>query len=307
MVKWLTILIAVIGFAIGLWTVATANREEPEPPPVAQPSINPFDSGIAATGVVEAASRNIEVAPSEPGLVVSVAVEVNDRVATGDLLFALDTRPLESELLVAAAQVKVAEADEAFQRLELDRLREVHQRGAATAQELARQEALYRSAAATTEQSRAQVASLQTQIDRLRVRSPIAGTVLRRNIEPGEYASPGVADPAMVVGDLSHLHVRAQVNEEDAPRVRPGAAAVARVRGPIDARAALEMIRIEPLATRQQQFTGDRGERIDTRVVEVVLRVTSLPDVPIYPGQIVDVFIEGVESPRPASAAGPTD
>jgi hypothetical protein len=97
------------------------------------------------------------------------------------------------------------------------------------------------------------------------------------------------------MGDLSSLHVRAQVNEEDAPLLREGARGVARVRGPARIELPLRMLRIEPLAQPKRQLTGDFSELVDTRVVEVVFEAdaSSMPrGSRLYPGQIVDVFIE---------------
>lgn len=291
MIRWATIALAVLGLAAAVYSVYVSGERELEPPPVAPPSVNPFASGIAATGTVEASTRNVEVAPPEAGLVTGVLAAVGQALDQGDPLFRLDSRPLEAELVVARARVGVAEAEEAFARLEAERVREVYDRGAASEQEFARLQSQLDAAVSRTAQARAEVESLQTRIDRLTVRSPVGGTVLKRNIEPGEYVAPASGDPAMVVGDLSTLHVRAQVDEEDAPRLKVGSRALARIRGPVEATAELEMLRIEPLATPKAQLSGDRAERIDSRAVEVVLQVVGDPGVPLYPGQLVDVFI----------------
>ncbi|MCC6659573.1 MAG: biotin/lipoyl-binding protein [Phycisphaerales bacterium] len=143
----------------------------------------------------------------------------------------------------------------------------------------------------------AAVQATQLRIDRLMVAAPSDGTVLKRYIEPGEYLSfVGSGPPAIVLGDLSTLHVRAQVDEEDTPMLHEGAEAVARIRGPVDERVALRMLRIEPLAIPKSQITGAATELVDTRVVEVVFEVVppapgAAPSVRLYPGEAVDVFI----------------
>src|SRR5688572_6036766 len=111
MIKWITILVAVLGLAMGIWTVATSKEELPSPPPAQPPSVNPFTRGLAATGLIEAASRNIPIAAPEPGPAVQVFADVNQRVKRGDPLFQLDPRPLEAELKRAGAALAVAEAD----------------------------------------------------------------------------------------------------------------------------------------------------------------------------------------------------
>lgn len=307
MIKWATFVLAALGLVMGLYTVATSGQDDPEPAPLAPPSVNPFAAGIAGTGVVEASTRNVEIAAPEQGLVTHVTAEVNERVEQGAPLFRIDTRELEAELAVAKAQVGVSEAQRRFEELQLERVKQVVKNGAGTPEELDRQRAQYDAAVATRDAARATVAGLELRIDRRTVESPIAGTVLKRNVEPGEYVATGQMDePALVVGDLTTLHVRAQIDEEDTPRLREGAKAVARVRGEYDVQVPLEMLRIEPLAQPKTQATGDTGELIDTRVVEVIFRVTGTPAVPIYPGQVVDVFVEAASQLGAADGSAST-
>ncbi len=54
------------------------------------------------------------------------------------------------------------------------------------------------------------------------VRSPLAGIVLSKNVEPGDYVSAGT--PVVTVGDLRNAWVRAYVEEPDLGRVKVGQA-----------------------------------------------------------------------------------
>jgi HlyD family secretion protein len=360
MVKWITFILAAIGLAAGIYTVATAKQELPKPPPSRPPSVNPFPSGVAALGTVEPASREITVIAPDQGMVAEVFVKVNEKVEKGQPLFRIDTRPFEAQRVEAEAARVVAEAQ--VKRLEqspraedippaeanvataavavadakdsLARTNDAVANGSASENEVARwrfnveaAEARYRTALAELtrikagaweqdlavargqlEAAKARLQSIAIMLDRLTVRAPISGVVLKKNVEPGEFA---MATPmqmnqaAMVLGDTSTLHVRAQVDEEDAPLIREGDKAVARVRGgrstagdPTLASASipLTMLRIEPLALPKTNILGTPTERVDTRVIEIVFVVTppAAGEVrpPIYPGQAVDVFIE---------------
>ncbi len=59
----------------------------------------------------------------------------------------------------------------------------------------------------------------------------------------------------------------------------------------------LSLLRIEPLAVQKDQLTASTSEVVDVRVVEVLFRVDVPKDSPslLYPGQVVDVFIEVAE------------
>ena len=74
--------------------------------------------------------------------------------------------------------------------------------------------------------------------------------------------------------------------------LHPGAQAVARPRGPLDTLMPMTMIRIEPMAMPQRQITGLASELVDTRIVEVLFRVSDTKNLSVYPGQMVDVFID---------------
>lgn len=67
------------------------------------------------------------------------------------------------------------------------------------------------------EQAQAQA---QTRLEYTVVVSPLSGTVLSKNIEPGEYVSPGT--PVVTVGEVSQVFLRAYINEADLGRVKVG-------------------------------------------------------------------------------------
>jgi multidrug resistance efflux pump len=141
--------------------------------------------------------------------------------------------------------------------------------------------------------AQAEAQALHSRLERLTVRAPGPGTVLKVNLSVGEFAAIG-AECAVVLADLSKLHVRAQVDEQDAVLLRPGLPAVAVVTGKVVSHVPLTMLAIEPLAVPKKQLTGSTQELVDTRVVEVLFAVQpgSPDNIRLYPGQIVDVFID---------------
>lgn len=155
-------------------------------------------------------------------------------------------------------------------------------------------------AQAALAQRQAEVEALNLLIDRLTVRASRAGTVLRREIEPGEYANTDANNPSIIIGDLDHLAVRAQVDEEDIALVKPDAPATCRTRGSVVAETPLKFLRIEPYARAKIQITGANLERVDTRVIDVVYELQGPLPVPLYPGQAVDVFVKAAQSDRTA-------
>lgn len=350
MLRWVTIVLSVAGLAVGVWAVSTADQP-PVNLPLSRPaSVNPYEQGVAALGIVEPAGRAVGVVPPEQGLVVEVMVNVGDRVRAGDALFRLDARLLEAELLQKAAGVEAARAEiarwHALPRTEdlpplraavaqaraqhedrkdvLARVREASQKGSVGERDVAAAQFAAEAAAATLARAQAdldrsqaggwepdlslaqaqlalrvaEVDALKLLIDRLTVRAPRDGMVLRREIEPGEQATANGAGPPMILGDLSRLWVRAQIDEEDIGLVGNAPRAVARTRGAVVVDIPLKLVRIEPYARPKRDLSGSNRERVDTRVIEAVFEMQPLPQAkstPTYPGQAVDVFIESGE------------
>jgi multidrug resistance efflux pump len=134
-------------------------------------------------------------------------------------------------------------------------------------------------------------------LDRYLVRAPIDGTILQLNIRAGELATPGSATPPLVLGSIDELQIRADVDEQIAPRVREGARAVAYRKGENKDAIPLTFVRIEPYIIPKKSLTGSSLERVDTRVLQVVYRFAGDREVRTYVGQQVDVFIEESDAP----------
>jgi len=140
--------------------------------------------------------------------------------------------------------------------------------------------------------AQAQVAQVQIEIDRLAVKAPVAGQVLQVNVRTGEFAQAGVlATPLMLYGGTQTLHVRVDVDENDAWRVRADARARASLRGNASLATDLRFVRIEPYVVPKRSLTGDSSERVDTRVLQV-LYAFEPSKLAVYVGQQMDVFIE---------------
>ena len=146
-------------------------------------------------------------------------------------------------------------------------------------------------AEAEVEQARSQIARTEADIDRMTVTAPIAGRMLQVKVRVGEFAQAGpLAQPLILMGSAGELHVRADIDEQDASRVTAGAPAIARPRGDAARQLRLRFVRFEPYVIPKKNLTGDSTERVDTRVLEAIYALDR--DAPVYAGQQMDVFIE---------------
>src|SRR5262249_56010090 len=138
----------------------------------------------------------------------------------------------------------------------------------------------------------AQVKQTETEIERLTVRVPVSGQILQVNIRRGEFAQAGVlATPLMVLGNVEPLHVRVEIDEYDAWRVRPEAPAVAFMRGNRAVTIPLQFVRFEPAMVPKKALTGESTERVDTRGLQVLYRFNR-DDLPLYVRHHMDLYIE---------------
>lgn len=135
----------------------------------------------------------------------------------------------------------------------------------------------------------------QVELDRLVIRSPIAATILQVKARPGMFAPAGQTSSLVLLGDTRILHVRVDIDENEAWRMRPGASAEGCVRGNPQLRTALRFVRIEPYVIAKKSLTNDPTERVDTRVLQCLFAFDRAA-LPVYVGQQMDVFIG--EPPR---------
>ncbi|MDP1581788.1 MAG: efflux RND transporter periplasmic adaptor subunit [Candidatus Didemnitutus sp.] len=286
---WLAL--AGLVFATNLVLRLHAGLSEPVHPPRVTPPTKPFKSAIAASGLVEAHSENTLLGVPVAGLVAKVHVNVWDRVRVGQSLLELDDRELRSALLTQEAALAVAEATVRKARTPLNRVETLHQSGVVTDDDLDARRNDLAVAEAQLRAARASAQHTQTLLQRLVVRAPIDGTILQVNVRVGEYINVLSSVPPLVLGDIDTLQVRADIDEQLAARVRPGANAIGYLKGDTTNPIALEFVRIEPFVVPKRSLTGASTERVDTRVLQVIYRFINNPDRPAYVGQQLDLYL----------------
>jgi RND family efflux transporter MFP subunit len=262
-----------------------------------------FANRISGTGIVEASSRNISIGAHLPGIVARVHVKVGERVKAGSPLFSIDDRARLADLAVREARVREAEANLQDLRAQLEIAQKVKDPRAISMDDLNKRRFATQAAEARLAYAASEVKAERVDIDRLTVRSPIEGDVLQVNIRPGEYAPSGVTvQPLILLGSLDRLHVRVDIDENDAWRFQQQAPAVAFVRGNPSLKTNLRFEYVEKYVIPKRSLTGESAERADTRVMQVVYSF-GRSDLSVYPGQLMDVYIED-RSAAPATPKG---
>jgi HlyD family secretion protein len=148
-------------------------------------------------------------------------------------------------------------------------------------------------ARAKINKAQAGVEVIQAKIARATTRAPYSGMVLATSVNPGQFAPRTVreSDALILFGVVDPLHVRIDVDEQDLWRIIPGAPARAFVRGNSNISVPLDFVRLEPFLVSKSSLSGGAAELVDTRVIQLIYELK--PDgLPLYPGQVMDIFIE---------------
>jgi HlyD family secretion protein len=202
--------------------------DKPVAKPAALPTVTVITPGsttvqgtISATGSL-AAKREMPVGVAgEGGMVRSVLVEPGTWVKAGQTLAIIDRSVQAEQANSQAASVKVAQADAAIAQSDFERARALVARGFISKADLDRKGATRDAAVARVAVARAQFGQMQAQIGRLDIRSPAAGLVLTRTIEPGQIVGPSSGALFRVAKD-GELEMKALLAEQDLARLKIG-------------------------------------------------------------------------------------
>jgi HlyD family secretion protein len=136
--------------------------------------------------------------------------------------------------------------------------------------------------------ARSDVAIAEALLEKTRIRAPVAGTVLQLPAKAGEMVAPSPEQPLVVLGDMSVVRIKAEVDEHDVSKIKVG-----------------DKVKVKSNAYPNREFTGKvtelaptlgaprfalRGARrpTDVEVLEVTIDLDG--DVPLLPGMRADAF-----------------
>jgi membrane fusion protein, heavy metal efflux system len=169
--------------------------------------------------------RTVRLFPPFAGRVTRILVKPGDAVKPGQPLALLSSPDFGQ----AQAEARRAQSDFGLAQKNLERVRELHAAGVAARKELNIAEADYARAEAELARASSRIRLYGASGDAIdqsfALRSPIAGTVVERNINPGQELRPEVAAGAaamFVVTDPSRLWVQLDAGERDLPRLKAG-------------------------------------------------------------------------------------
>jgi HlyD family secretion protein len=134
----------------------------------------------------------------------------------------------------------------------------------------------------------------QAAFEKTQIRAPADGVVLRVGARKGELAVPTVEPVLLVMGDVSALRVRAEVNEQDIGRIRAGQSVLVRAAAFHGREFNGKVSSVARVVGPSRINSGDPRKFNDVDVLEVVV---DLPDPgPLLVGEQVDVYFKSEHS-----------
>jgi len=141
--------------------------------------------------------------------------------------------------------------------------------------------------------ARAERSVARAAVEKLTIRAPIAGTVLQVNVRVGETATPSSPQPVLLLGDLSTLRVRAELDDRDVGNIKVGQ--------PVTIRSVAFPGRefsgkVRSIAPNVEPASGaSRGSRSLTDVDIVEVLIDLVDPGPLAPGTRVDAYFRRSE------------
>jgi HlyD family secretion protein len=138
-------------------------------------------------------------------------------------------------------------------------------------------------------QARAEVRMAEALLDKTRIRAPSAGTILEVNTKAGEVVAPSPEVPLVVLGDMSVVRVKAEVDEGDVDKIKLNQTAYVKSISRGDEKFTGKVTNIAP--TLGSAKIGPRGplRPTDVEVMQVTIELEGTAAA-LKPGMRVDAF-----------------
>ena len=304
------IVLGSLGLTLGLIGAYIYGLHAAPQPPAFKPAENPYARGVYAEGMIEAPQNNgvnINIFPNISGTIVDIPVNEGQWVRKGTALVRFDDS-------VQKATVEAAKAQVAYARAQLKSVQD----------ELAKDEASYRLdpksiskytlddainavkvAAGNLEVNVKNYNSAKALLVWYTIRAPTDGRILAIQAAVGSYVTANQGtyntytqsfDPIVLMGRSSeseeYLNVRCYIDEILIHRLKLGPRMNAQmfIRG-ANMRVPLGYVRVQPYISPKIELSDERLERVDVRVLPVIFSFAKSKNLPVYPGELVDVYI----------------
>jgi HlyD family secretion protein len=316
-IKWSIGVVAVVVVVFAILRnggdVTDAQRPEIE---TTELDVGNITRAVATSGAVRPLIT-VEVGSQLSGQLAEIYVDFNSEVKAGDIIALIDAQTFESRVVQNRADLEVARSNVIVQqaaidrakanlrkaRLEYERAEPLAKAGTLSASDfdtalasyesakadLTMAEAQLQNALANQEQRQASLESVEIDLERTKIRSPIDGVVIERAVDQGQTVAASFSAPVLfrIAQDLTKIQIEANVDEADIGNVVEGNEASFEVDAypGIGFKGTVEQVRLAPNET-------------NNVVTYTVIVTADNPDLKLLPGMtaIVEIITGRVDN-----------
>ena len=157
----------------------------------------------------------VTVRPQVSGILTKIAFQEGQLVKQGQFLAEIDPRPFQAALESAKGNLRRDQALLADAKLDLKRFEELIKEDSVAQQQLDTQRALVDQYGGTLEADQAAVRTAQINLEYTHIGSPVTGRVGLRQVDQGNYVTPGDTNGIVVVTELQPISAIFAVPEDN--------------------------------------------------------------------------------------------
>jgi multidrug efflux system membrane fusion protein len=140
-------------------------------------------------------------------------------VAKGDVLAVIDSRPFQAALDQAQGQLLQAQAQYKEAQIDLDRYSKLSEQDSISKQQVDSQRALVSQYEGMVKADEGAVANAQVNLSYCQITAPVAGRVGLRQIDQGNYVTPGDTNGIVILTQVKPISVIFTLPEDNIPQV----------------------------------------------------------------------------------------
>jgi RND family efflux transporter MFP subunit len=152
------------------------------------------------------AAQQVQISSRLSGYIRHLDLREGQTVKAGQLLFEVDPTDVQAQVQQAQAGLAEAQSNLSDARSNYDRFKALYAQQAIPEKQWDQVKSAYAMAQARAAAARAGIASAQAQMRYARVTAPFSGTIINKQAQNGDMASPG--QPVLTLANISQLEVR---------------------------------------------------------------------------------------------------
>jgi HlyD family secretion protein len=221
----LLVVAAVLGAAGGGWLWWQSRAQVPigERYEFEDVSYGDLTQTVTANGTLNPVSL-VNVGTQVSGTVKSLHADFNQQVKAGQLLLELDPITLQAAVEQTRGELASAEADLRLAKSDESRLQELFEQEYVSRQEMDKAVQTREGALARVQTARAKLERDMANLGYSRIRSPVSGVVVSRQVDLGQTVAASFQTPTLfqIARDLTQMQIDTSVAEADIGRIAVG-------------------------------------------------------------------------------------